>query len=417
MTIQISISENRIIPFIENIDSYYFNYENYQSESEQKTSVFDNINDGIIINCLPSIGNISFPKSNFFQNGLTFFEKNKKGYIKNNLQNDFRINQFKQKQQNIQIENSFNDSSSNDNDILNILNSNEEKNSTSFVDLNNSFLKNDIKLEKYLGINTLYNDSLLGYPDIISILNNEVEKQLLQLDSPYLEYYIYYINYPINHSSYFNFNEGIHIEPFSISNVIQFKSKQEYEINRFNSDINQTKNSRNFEVVFTDKEENISKFNSFFDNINISNNFLLKSSYKEIDSYIEKILQDPITNQIFDSFGNLTKNVKYKINDVNNKKAVYKKDFISSNSYVFSNYEKNSLKPFEDNDKNIIYSNQNYNDLTFKEIFKNNKLIDNIQNEQSNIYYEKNEKFSSCGFDWSYTNSIGKNSIAFKGLE
>jgi len=33
------------------------------------------------------------------------------------------------------------------------------------------------------------------------------------------------------------------------------------------------------------------------------------------------------------------------------------------------------------------------------------------------MYYKKNNKITTCGFDWSYTNSIGKNSIAFKGLE
>ena len=416
MTIQISVSEDKIIPFIENIDSYYFNYENNNILPNTSTIILDNIEDGIIINCLPSINNISFPKSNFFQNKLTFFEKNKKGYIKNSLQNDFRINQINQKQQIIEKNLFFNDNKNSYN-IIDILSSNENKSYTSFLTLYDSYLKNDIKLESFLGINNLFNDSLLNYPNVISILNNEIEKQLLNFEINLLNYYIYYINYPINHSSYFNFNEGIHLEPFSISNVLQFKSKQEFEMNQFQIDIDQSKNSRNYENVFIEKVQNNTNFTSFFDNINSNDNFLIKSSYQEIDSYIEKVLEDPITNTIFDSLGNLTKNYKSKVKDSNNKKTVYRKNFISSNSYIFSDYKNNLLKPFNDNDKNIIYSSQNYNDLTFKEIFKNNKLIENIRNRQSNVYYEKNEKFSSCGFDWSYTNSIGKNSIAFKGLE
>ena len=417
MTIQILVSENTIIPFIENVDSYYFTSKIDENISNiQKSSVSDIILDGIIINCIPSINDISFPKSNFFINTLTFLKKNNKGYIKNNFQNDFKINQYSQIKEEKKKDSLFNDDNISITDFFN--QTNISKKYTSITTLNNSLLKNDIKFEKILGVNTLFNDSLLIYPDIVSILNNQLENQFL-IDPQYFNYYINHINYPINHSSYFRFEEGIHLEPFSISNMIQFKNLKDLEYNKFNIDIDQTKSSRDIEIVFSNKKNEQLKpnFASFFDNNNIGNNFLVKSSITEIESYVERYLEDSNTNTVFDLFGNLTKNYKYKIKNINNKKTVYGKNFISVDSYIFSKDQKNSIKPFQDNNKNIIYSNQNYNDLTFKEIFKNNKLIENIQNEQSNIYYEKNEKFSSCGFDWSYTNSIGKNSIAFKGLE
>ena len=54
-----------------------------------------------------------------------------------------------------------------------------------------------------------------SYPSVIKILNNEFEKSVLSLDDPLSNYLIYSLQYPLNHISHINFNEGIHLEPFS----------------------------------------------------------------------------------------------------------------------------------------------------------------------------------------------------------
>ena len=181
-TLQILLSENRIIPFIENIESYYYEYENEESYLEKKTTFLIKSEDGIIINCLPSINNFIFPHSNFFQNKLTFLEKNRKGYIQNKIQNDISANQLKQVYQQRISESIYIDNNLIDTNIIQQLSNTNVKNNSSFITLDSTFLKNDIMFNKKRGINNLFNDSIsnINYPDPIPLLNNEIEKQPIQ---------------------------------------------------------------------------------------------------------------------------------------------------------------------------------------------------------------------------------------------
>jgi len=420
MAIRINVNINNSTPFVETQCGYYYvGITDYNLTTSQQTKVSSQILEGIVLNCTPSISNITLPSSNFFQNKKSVLIKNIKKNKNIKADSDFERISIKDKQEFIEETIYFKDVK--DKEIFQLLDEDIDK-KTSFKNIKNHSLKVDERL--IIKDNFIYNDSIpnFNYPEPIKLLNNEIEKQLLQVDDPLLQYYIYYIHYPMNHVSYINFNEGVHIEPLSFSNQIQFKTKQEFEANRFYSDINQSHDSRSNMISFTNKySSNIKlnkEFTSFFDNTNLKNNrFIYKNSFQKLDSYITTYLNDNITNTLFDSTGKVTKNKKYKVYDSNSKKNIYSKNFISPSTYMFLENKKNNILPFNDNDQNKIYTNSNYNDLTFKEVFKNNKLIENIQNRQSNIYYEKNEKFSSCGFDWSYTNSIGKNSIAFKGLE
>jgi len=420
MAIRINVDINNSPPFVETSCGYYYvGITNYSNNVINQSKVQSQVLEGIILNCTPSISNITLPSSNFFQNKSSVLKKNVKKSKRIGADTDFERVSIKNKQEYIEETIYFKDIESKE--IFQLLNENINK-KTSFKNIKNHSLKVDEKL--IIKDNFIYNDSIpnFNYPEPIKLLNNEIEQQLLQIDDPLLQYYIYYIHYPMNHVSYINFNEGIHIEPLSFSSQIQFKTKQEFEYNRFYSNLDQSHDSRFNTIQFANKfNSNVSlnkEFTSFFDNTNLKNNqFIYKNSYKKIDSYLTTYLNDNITNTIYDSTGKITKNKKYKVYDSNNKNNIYSKNFISPSTYIFLDNKKKSISPFNDNDQNKIYTNSNYNDLTFKEVFKNNKLIENIQNRQSNIYYESNEKFSSCGFDWSYTNSIGKNSIAFKGLE
>jgi len=424
MTIQITKSQYSFAPFydIDKKDLICFEIiEKNEERNLDSTKVLEIKNEGIFINCRPSINDNTKKNSILFQNKTSLLNKNKKFLTNVIFSEDIDSNNLKQINEQKNYNSFINETNyivNNIRNVLNILNSNSEK-STRIINLDDLYTLKDQRLVNTLGINPYFNDSLLSfnYPSPIKILNNEVEKDLLQLDDPLANQLTNSIRYPMNHTTHISFEEGMHIEPFAFTNQIQFKTKQEYEFNRFHSNINNSQDNRGNVLQFTNKfSSNETKNISFFDNIN-SKTLMIKSTNNQlIDSYIEEYYEDNTTGNIFDSQGRLSRNRKYRIRDASNTKSVLSNSFISPDSFIFLN---NSLpiKPFNDNDKNTIYSDSNYNDLTFKEIFKNNKLIENIQNRQSNIYYEKNEKFSSCGFDWSYTNSIGKNSIAFKGLE
>ena len=391
MSVQINKTQESFIPFFDikknNLACLEIFEKNSNVTKNKKTKYTSTINSGIIINCIPNIGDITQQKSNFFINNTSYLNKNKKNVESIVFGNNFEANSTKQIFEQKILSSVYNDKSIDPNNTLNILTSNLNNKATYVKNLYNSFLKKDFIFEKSFSqsINPYFNENVSNtispssYPSVIKILNNEFEKSVLSLDDPLSNYLIYSLQYPLNHISHINFNEGIHLEPFSLSNIIQFKTKQEYEFNRFYCDINNAKNSRNesinFSYTFNTKEKNIES--KFFDNFNIrKDSFLLK---KSVD---------------------------------NNKKS----NILTSSSYIFLK-EDNSIKPFNDNNKNIIYTTDNYHDISFKTIFKNNRIFENIINSTSNIYYEKNDKFYSCGFDWSYTNSLGKNSIAFKGLE
>ena len=391
MSVQINKTQESFIPFFDikknNLACLEIFEKNSNVTRNKKTKYTSTINSGIIINCIPNIGDITQQKSNFFINNTSYLNKNKKNVESIVFGNNFEANSTKQIFEQKILSSVYNDKSIDPNNTLNILTSNLNNKATYVKNLYNSFLKKDFIFEKSFSqsINPYFNENVSNtispssYPSVIKILNNEFEKSVLSLDDPLSNYLIYSLQYPLNHISHINFNEGIHLEPFSLSNIIQFKTKQEYEFNRFYCDINNAKNSRNesinFSYTFNTKEKNIES--KFFDNFNIrKDSFLLK---KSVD---------------------------------NNKKS----NILTSSSYIFLK-EDNSIKPFNDNNKNIIYTTDNYHDISFKTIFKNNRIFENIINSTSNIYYEKNDKFYSCGFDWSYTNSLGKNSIAFKGLE
>ena len=391
MSVQINKTQESFIPFFDikknNLACLEIFEKNSNVTRNKKTKYTSTINSGIIINCIPNIGDITQQKSNFFINNTSYLNKNKKNVESIVFGNNFEANSTKQIFEQKILSSVYNDKSIDPNNTLNILTSNLNNKATYVKNLYNSFLKKDFIFEKSFSqsINPYFNENVSNtispssYPSVIKILNNEFEKSVLSLDDPLSNYLIYSLQYPLNHISHINFNEGIHLEPFSLSNIIQFKTKQEYEFNRFYCDINNAKNSRNesinFSYSFNTKEKNIES--KFFDNFNIrKDSFLLK---KSVD---------------------------------NNKKS----NILTSSSYIFLK-EDNSIKPFNDNNKNIIYTTDNYHDISFKTIFKNNRIFENIINSTSNIYYEKNDKFYSCGFDWSYTNSLGKNSIAFKGLE
>jgi len=423
MTIQINKSQNSFSPFydLEKNDLVCLEIIEKNEEVAARTNVLEIKDAGIIINCKPSIGDNTKRNSNFFQNKTTLLNKNKKQLTNIIFQEDIDSNSLKQINEQKNYESFVNETNyiiNNIRNVLNVLNSNLEK-TTRFINLDSTFHLSDNLLVNNLGVNPYFNDNLISfnYPSAIKILNNDVEKDLLPVDDPLRQQLIYSIRYPMNHMSHINFNEGMHIEPFAITNQIQFKTKQEYEFNRFYSNINNSQDTRGNVIEFKFKYNNNDTKNiQFYDNINSKTIMINSKKNEEIDSYIEEYFEDDITGKVIDSQGNLSKNRKFRIKNSNNKRKVFSNFFISPQSYIFLD-NRLPIAPFNDNNQNVIYSELNYHDLTFKEIFKNNKLIENIRNRQSNVYYEKNEKFSSCGFDWSYTNSIGKNSIAFKGLE
>lgn len=338
----------------------------YQFENNQITSgslIRQIINEGIVINCNPLIGNISRP---------SLMKNNSFSILKNFVNKEISIVQKKENKKNLYQEDidiktiEFNDSKKLFS-ISSLLQDQNTKITKSITSLNIPY-RQDEKLNK------LYSpfDENIKFPNTIEILNNLEEAIFLPEDSFDKQNYIYRLSYPLNYNNSMNLQEGVGIEPFSIFNPIQFKTKQEFEFNRFWANINNSLDTRNNAINQSST-------------ININDE-------KQV-SYLE----------------NITKSTYFV-------KGNSLRGFVSTRSYIFlDKIVKN--KPFYDLDVNVDYKNKNYSDNGFKKVFGDLKLYEKIINREENILFRENDKFTSCGFDYSYTNSLGKNSIAFKGLE
>lgn len=321
-------------------------------------------NEGIVINCSPTLGNITSPnviKNNEFSIFKNFVNKEISIIQKLENKKDLLC------QKNVQIKTAHFNDSKKINSILNILNDQNEKSTKIITDFDIPF-KEDQKFDKkYSSF-----DENIRLPNLIEILNNFEEAIFLPEDNNDRQNYIYQISYPLNYNNSINLNEGVGIEPFSLFNPIQFKTKQEFEFNRFWANIDNSLDTRN--------------------------NSLQQKDFMNIDEeHVAPCLENSSRSLYFVKGNSL-------------------KGFVSTQSYVFLD-QKNKISPFHEKDINEDYKNKNYNDSSFKKIFKDLKLYESIVNREENVFFKENDKFTSCGFDYSYTNSLGKNSIAFKGLE
>lgn len=321
------------------------------------------INEGIVINCSPIIGDVISPDC-LTTNNFSIF--------KNFVNKDVSILQKRQKnlnfyQNQIEIKTIEYNDSKKIFSILSLLEDQNEKITKVITDFSVPYRQD----EKFNKRHSLFNENV-KMPKIIEILNNLEEVVFLPEDDTDRQNYIYRLSYPLNYNNSINLQEGVGIEPFSIFNPIQFKTKQEFEFNRFWANIDNSLDVRNNAI----NQSNI---------ININD--------EKQASYLE----------------NITKSTYFvKGNSLGG--------FVSTQSYVFLDKTIKN-KPFYDLDTNVDYKNKNYSDNGFKKVFGDLKLYEKIINREENILFKENDKFTSCGFDYSYTNSLGKNSIAFKGLE
>jgi len=345
-------------------------FEIFQIESNQISSgslIRQIIKEGIVLNCLPRIGNIVSP--NLVVNSQYSILKNSVNkeisifQINSNLNNLFQKDTI--------VSSSFFNDSKKENDNLLLLNDQSLKKTNVTTDFDIPYKEDERFNKNYLP----FNENIV-FPNVFHLLNNIEEAVLFPLvsyDDNIKMQYIKKFNYPINYNNSLDLNlEGKNLEPLAFMNEIQFKSKQEYEPNRFWASINNSINTRNQSISYSDATNlNDENFTSYYENI-------IPELYF-VENYTLK-------------------------------------NFISTESFAVLPQQSNIIS-FKDEDINEVYSLNNYHDLTFKNIFKNLRLYEEITNRENNILYKENDKFTSCGFDYSYTNSLGKNSIAFKGLE
>jgi hypothetical protein len=357
------------IPSSAFLNEYPDEFEIIQNENEYILSgsiTRQIIKEGIFFNCLPSISNIVSP-------GISKYSSI--SILKNNVNKEISVYREKQEnniyQENIENKSVYFNESKIQYSNISLLNNLDIKKTKIITFLNTPYKEDEIFKNQYIPF-----DENIIIPNVLHLLNNLEESVLFPLvsyDDNIKKQYTKKFNYPINYNNSLDVSkENKNIEPFSLMSEIQFKSIKEYETNRLWSSINNSMNSRNENITYSNvKNINENYSVPYYENIT-------KESY-----FVEK-------------------------NTLQN--------FISTDSYVVL---PNVLSTFTfyENDINFIYSSQNYHDLDFKNLFMNLKLYENIINREDNVSYKENDKFASCGFDYSYTNSLGKNSIAFKGLE
>jgi hypothetical protein len=369
MSKNIQIDSSKNIPYIENICDYSIEYIPLLTNTTKIET--KNNETGITINCLPRLNSFSSPSARF-KSRTTILRRNNNSAITVNLgsqRQDADVSKEEEKP-NISY---FEDKK--EKDIIQNLSSNLEKTTTIENKTQNLLIDSSLK-SSFLPF-----DENKNIPDVIKILNNELESIFLPENSIERQNYIYSLIYPRNYNNSLDLNEGRFLEPFSIINVIQFKEKQEKAFNKFHCDLNTSYNSRQENIYFSEKYNLNYKNESlqFFDNINNNTIFVKKSSAKVYISPFSHI--------------------------------------------VLSDYTKNRVNPFVDKNeeqRELDFFNQNYindPDMFFYSCFKSTSFYQNFNRNNLTIKYEKDDKFNMCGFDYSYNDGIGKNSIAFKGIE
>ena len=100
MSVQINKTQESFIPFFDikknNLACLEIFEKNSNVTRNKKTKYTSTINSGIIINCIPNIGDITQQKSNFFINNTSYLNKNKKNVESIVFGNNFEANSTKQ---------------------------------------------------------------------------------------------------------------------------------------------------------------------------------------------------------------------------------------------------------------------------------------------------------------------------------
>ncbi len=376
-TTEIKLDKSKNIPYIENVCDYSLEYVIEEKNKVTKMTIIGDNSSGIIIDCLPGLNGFSSPSTRFKSKTTVLKRNNKKNdsiNISKNMNTDSNSNKLNE----VPFTSTFSDKK--ENNVVTQLENKTEHVSTSTNILTN--IKND---ESLSAVYSSFNENK-QIPDVIKILNNVLESIFIPEDSIERQNYIYELTYPLNYSNSLDLREGTFLEPFSLINVIQFKENQEKSFNKFHCDMNTSHNVRHENIYFYEKT-----------NINYQN-----------------------------------KNIEFL--DINNKNAFYvnkqtnQKEYISPLTHIVTkDISKNRIKPFYDYEYEFYlerYFNENYHDdnssfyNSYKALNQNQKIFyENYLKDSTTIKYEKNDKYSMCGFDYSYTTGLGKSSIAFKGLE